>query len=79
MTIGSPTVLDTVPVAIGSVIQNHSQAALTNVFGAGNIKTPTKSFSIFYNGHTLSFNKGVPFVADSALQATLTANSAPVV
>lgn len=79
MTIGAPNVADTVPVAIGSVVQNHTPAMLSTLYGAGNIRTPTKNFSIRYNGHTLSYQKNVPFVVDAALLAALTAVNAPVV
>lgn len=45
----------------------------------GNITyTPTQNFSLAYNGMVLSFNAGIPFVADPGLQAALLAASAPI-
>ena len=78
MTIGASTVQDTVPVAIGQSITNQTPSQLATTFGAGNIRTPTKNFSLKYNGHTLSYTKNVPFVVDAPLLAALTAANAPV-
>ena len=71
-------VVDVIPVAFGSVIQSLSPAQFLTQF-VGNTKTPTANFSTHFNGHTLSFQKNVPFVTTAALLAALTAQSAPIV
>ena len=78
MSITCPNVPDLVPVAVGSVIQNHTTAQLSTRF-AGNVKTPTAPFSAHINGHTLTFQKNVPFVTTPAMIALLTAQNAPIV
>lgn len=63
----------------GGVLQELTPAALVAKYGAGNVKTPTKNFSIkFGNGHVNGL-KGIPIVCDAALLAALAAASAPVV
>ena len=79
MSLTCPNVPETIPVAIGGVIQSHTPAMLTALYGGSNLKTPTANFSAHVNGHTLSFRKGVPFVTSAALTAILTAQNAPVV
>ena len=79
MSLTCPNVPETVPVAIGSVIQGHTPAMLTSLYGAGNLKTPTANFSANVGGHTLSFRKGVPFVTNLSMLAALLAQNAPIV
>ena len=74
-----PNVPDTVAVAIGAIVQNHTPAQLAAYFGAGAIKTPTADFSATVGGHTLQFRKGMPFVTNPALLAVLAAQTAPIV
>lgn len=69
---------ETVPVAIGGVVQSLTPAQVNTQF-SGNTKTPTANFAAHVNGHTLAFRKGVPFVTNAALLAALTAQSAPIV
>jgi hypothetical protein len=78
MTLTAPNVPETVPVAIGNVVQAHTPAQLSTLYGSA-VKTPTKNFNMVYNGHTLAFIAGRPFTADAALLAALTAIIAPVV
>lgn len=69
---------ETIPVAIGSVVQSFTPAQLNAQF-AGNTKTPTANFSAHLNGHTLAFRKGVPFITTAAMLAALTAQNAPII
>lgn len=79
-TLTCPFVPDTIPVAVagGAVVQQNSPAQLLAAF-PGSTKTPTVSFSMHFQGHTLSFTKNVPFVTTPALLAALTVMSAPIV
>lgn len=78
MTIGTAYIPDSVPVATGGVIVNQTASQLASSFGAGNIKTPTKDFSLSIGGHTVSFRAGVPVVTDARMLAAFAAHSAPV-
>ena len=78
MSLTCPNVPDVIPVAIGGVIQSLTPSQLTTQF-SGNTKTPTTNFSAHVNGHTLSFQKNVPFVTTPALLALLVAQNAPIV
>lgn len=78
MAIGTPFVPDTVPVISGGVISNQTAAQLTATFGSGNIKTPTKNFSLNINGHTVAFRAGVPVVTDARMLALFTLHGCPV-
>jgi hypothetical protein len=78
MSLTCPNVPETIPVVIGNVVQSQTPAQLLAAF-AGNVKTPTANFSAHYNGHTLSFRQGVPFVTTPSLLAALTAQGAPIV
>jgi hypothetical protein len=73
-----PFVPDTIPIAIGGVVQSNTPTQLLAAF-PGNTKTPTASFSMHFQGHTLSFTRNVPFVTTPALLAALVAMSAPIV
>jgi hypothetical protein len=79
MTLGTTFVNEALPVAVGGSIINMTAAQATTQFGSGNIKTPTKNFSIAYRGHTVVGRVGVPIVVDAGLLAALTAAGAPVV
>ena len=79
MSLTCPNMPETVPVVIGGVVQAHTPAMLTALYGAANIKTPTTSFSAVVGKHTLSFRKGVPFVTNPAMLAALVAQNAPIV
>jgi len=78
MSLTCPNVPDTIPVAIGSVVQQQTPAQFATQF-AGKYKTPTANFSAHYNGHTLTFQKNVPFTYDAQLLAALVAQGAPIV
>lgn len=78
MPLGTPYLPETVPVQINGAESSQSVAQMTALFGAGNIRTATKTFSFHYRGHTVQFHKGVPVVVDAGLAAALTAASAPV-
>ena len=54
-------------------------AQITTKYGSGNIKTPTKNFSITYMGLHIVGYKNIPIVCDAALLAALAACGAPVV
>lgn len=77
MSLTAPFVPDVVPSVVGGVVQ----AQTTTAYKTSNpsAKTPTKNFSVHYNGHTLAFQVGVPFVPDAGLLAILTATNAPVI
>lgn len=79
MAMGTPYINDTVPVAINGIISEHTPTQLVNRFGAGNVKTPTKNFTVKHNGCVMAFRAGVPVVVDAALLATFTAHNCPVV
>jgi hypothetical protein len=80
MALGTPYIADTIPNAVGNgQMQQLTTAQLTTQYGAGNIKTPTKNFSITVGGHTIHGYAGVPIVTNPALLAALTAANAPVV
>lgn len=76
---GVSLVPDMIPSAVGNVISNQTVAQMTASYGAGNIKTPTKDFSLNVNGHTVSFRKGVPVPTNAALNALFTLHNCPVV
>lgn len=69
---------NTTPNMINGVEQELTPAQASTLYGSGNIKTPTKSFSLNYKGLHMNFFKGVPVVCDTALLAALAATSAPV-
>ncbi|MFC4526408.1 hypothetical protein ISN76_12950 [Dyella halodurans] len=74
---GAPT---SIPHAAGlGQLQELTAAQLTTKYGAGNIKTPTKNFSINYKGQHLVGYKNIPIVCDAPLLAALAAAGAPVV
>lgn len=75
---GVSLVPDMVGVAVGSTISNQTVAQLTATYGAGNIKTPTKDFSLNVNGHVVAFKKGVPVVTNAQLNALFTLHNCPV-
>lgn len=79
MPLGTPYVPDTVPYVAGGITQQLTAAQMNTAFGAGNVKTATKTFSIVVGGHTVSFVKGVPRACDAALLAALIAHNCPVV
>ena len=76
MSLTAPFVPDVIPSMVGGIVQ----AQTAPVYKAANptAKTPTKAFSVHYNGHTLSFQQAVPFVPDAGLLALLTALGSPV-
>ena len=74
---GNPT---SVPHATGvGVLQELTPAQITTKYGAGNIKTPTKNFTLNYKGLHLNCFKNMPIVCDAALLAAFAATNAPVV
>ena len=78
MALGTPYVTDLAPQAVNGVISNLSTSAMTTLYGAGNIKTPSAEFSFIRNGHTIHLTKGVPMVVDAAFITFLTSIGAPV-
>ena len=77
MTLTAPFMPDVIPVAVGNTVQSQTVSQFNVSFPTH--KTPTANFSLHYQGHTLTFTKGVPFTYDAALLAALTAISAPIV
>lgn len=78
MSLTCPNIPDVIPVAINGVVQALTTAQFNTRF-SGNTKTPTANFSAHINGHTISFQKNVPFLTNPALLAALTAQNAPIV
>ncbi len=74
---GNPNTVSNV--SANGTIQELAPAAVATVYGAGNIKTPTRNFTLNYKGIHLNCIKNVPIVCDAALLAAFTATSAPVV
>lgn len=74
---GNPNTISNV--APNGVLQELTPAQASTVYGGGNIKTPTKNFTLNYKGMHVNGFKGVPLVCDAALLAALAATSAPVV
>ncbi|QBP09368.1 hypothetical protein [Cupriavidus metallidurans] len=71
---------NTVPHAAGNgQMQELTAAQISAKYGAGNVKTPTRNFSINYRGQHIVGYKNVPIVCDAALLAALAATGAPVV
>lgn len=70
---------NTVPNVTKGVMQEMTPAQASTAYGSGNIKTPTKNFTLNYKGLHMSCFKGVPIICDAALLAALVAVSAPVV
>lgn len=79
MPLGCPFVPDTIADHANGVTGSQTPATLATKYGAGNIKTASKNFTIHYRGHSVHFVKGVPVVVDVGLAAALAAISAPVV
>lgn len=74
---GNPnTVSNTAP---NGVLQELTPAQASTVYGGGNIKTPTKNFTLNYKGLHVNCFKNVPLICDAAMLAALAATSAPVV
>ena len=71
---------NTVPHAAGNgQIQELTATQVTTKYGASNIKTPTRNFTLNYRGMHLTCLKSVPIVCDAALLAAFAATGAPVV
>lgn len=66
-------------VSSSGVLQELTAAQAATKFGAGNIKTPLKNFTLNYKGLHMNCFKNVPIVCDAALIAAFAATSAPVV
>lgn len=79
MPLGTPYLAETTPYVSNGVTQQLTPSQMNTTFGASNVKTANKSFSVVYNGHTLHFAKNMPRYCDAGLQALLTALNAPVV
>lgn len=73
---GAPTTIGNV---INGVHQELTPAQAATAYGAPNVKTPTKNFTLNYKGMHLNGFKGIPIVCDAALLAALAATGAPVV
>ncbi|PUA19587.1 hypothetical protein [Glaciimonas sp. PCH181] len=79
MPLGTSYLTETVPYVASGVTQQLTPAQMNATFGAGNVKTATKSFSIVQNGQTINFIKNVPRYCDAGLLALLVLHNAPVV
>ena len=77
MSLTAPFMPDTIPVTNGAVVTSTPVAAFKAQFPS--YKTPTKNFSLHYNGHTVQFYANVPFTYDAGLLAALVAANAPIV
>lgn len=66
-------------VTSNGILAEISPATAATIYGAPNIKTPTKNFTLNYRGMHLNCFKNVPLICDAALLAALAAISAPVV
>lgn len=69
----------TVSNMINGSVQQLSPVQLATLYGAGNIRTPSKNFALNFRHHHVVFTSGVPVVVDASLAAALTAAGAPVV
>lgn len=70
---------NSVPHAVGTgQLQELTPAQVVTKYGAGNVKTPTKNFTLNYKGLHMNCFKGIPIVCDASLLAALVATSAPV-
>jgi len=79
MPLGTTLITDTLSHAVGNgQVQQFTPAQLTTKYGAGNIKTPSATFTLKFQGQTMHFYKNVPFVTTPDLLAALTAANAPV-
>ena len=79
MPLGTSYMAETVPfISATGVHVALTPAAMNATFGASNVKTATRSFSIVSQGHTIHFVRNVPHYCDAALLALLAAVSAPV-
>jgi hypothetical protein len=80
MTLGTSYIPDSIPHAVGNgQIQSLSAAQVSTKYGAGNIKTPSRNFSLRFQGALMQFFANVPFVVTPDLAAALVAANAPVV
>jgi len=77
--IGVSLIPDLIPSAVGKNIVNQTVAQMTATYGAGNIKTPTKDFSLNVNGRLVDYRKSVPVVTNAALNALFALHNCPVV
>ena len=69
----------TVPNVIHGVQQELAPGAVAAAFPQNTIKTPTKNFSIVYQGLHINGTKNIPLVCDAQMLAALAACAAPVV
>lgn len=79
MPLGTPYIAESTPYVANGVTQQLTLSQMNTTFGASNVKTASKSFSINCNGHTLHFVKNSPRYCDAFLLALLTTYNAPVV
>ncbi len=70
---------NTVTHVVNGQISELTPAQISTVYGSGNIKTPTKNFTLSYKGIHLNCFKNIPIVCDAALIAAFAATGAPVV
>lgn len=78
MPLGTSYIGDTVANHSNGTVGNLTPAQVTATYGSGNVKTASRTFSIHYNGHVVTFPKSVPVVVDAKLAAYLTAGGYPV-
>lgn len=80
MPLGTPYIPDAMPHAVGNgQIQSLSAAQVSTKYGAGNVRTPTRNFTLRFQGTLMQFTANVPFVVTPDLATALTAANAPVV
>lgn len=79
MPLGTSYLNDTTAVAVGNGQHAELSAAqMTTKYGAGNLKTPTKDFTVHVDGHVFTGRKNVPFVTTPEMLAKLLAAGAPI-
>ena len=79
MPLGTTYIPDTAAYHAAGVTQSLTLAQINALYGAGNVKTATTSFTFSRNGHYVNFSKGRPVFCDADLLAQLSALGAPVV
>ena len=78
MPLGTTYIPDTTAYHTAGVTQSLTVAQMNTLYGAGNVKTATSSFSFARNGHYINFIKGRPVFCDADLLTQLSALGAPV-
>ncbi|KAF1003123.1 MAG: hypothetical protein GAK28_04924 [Luteibacter sp.] len=80
MPLGTPYIPDTSPHAVGNgQIQNLTASQVSTKYGSGNVRTPTRHFTLQFRGALMQFTANVPFVVTPDLASALVSANAPVV